>query len=316
MSDFALHDGKTKPAILLAGLTVLKDGQALINAHFSDIEDINESPSILVPWTPAGPGKPVLVEKGVTSQDLAPDGCGETLALAFDGTLYTLREDRVLTQKALPEEIEPNPLHWMFAIRTVQSNVYAVGITRSVYRRDANGVWDAYDTGIAGSGTEEDLARGMLDIDGQAENDLTAVGLAGEIWHCENDIWRQAESPTSERLNAVRYIGGDTVVVCGSRGLVLKGYGDLWEVIQTPSGIEDFWSVESFDGRVFTACSGGVYELIGGTLSPVDMGLGRRPTSGYLCAGGGLLWSVGNTDVAVFDGNRWRDVPTPYRRLP
>lgn len=299
--------------VVLTGLVALDTEHILVRASARDAAGPGVSPSVLVPWTRSGAGQPILLDRGVTSQCLMPGVDGASLALGFDGTLFSIIGDNVDVSTVLPPGIEPNPRCWLFSIRTIGRNVYCVGMLRNIYRLGANGSWEIFNQGAEPS-DEDGLVVGFRDIDGIASSRLTCVGLGGEIWHYEGQSWIRADSPTNMRLDAVRQLDGDTVIACGEKGTIIRGYGGFWKCVDTENVKQDLVSIEVFGGKTFIASRSTIYEIAGNRLRPVNMGINHKLSVGYLSAAGGSLWSVGDSDVAVFDGSTWTEVSSPFHK--
>lgn len=250
----------------------------------------------------------------MTSQCKALRDGDLSVALAFDGTLYSVGDDGVTIDKALPRDEEPNANLWMFSVRRIGDCLYASGMLRRMYRRRTAGPWEQVGDGERMINPDA-LETGFRDIAGWSDNDLTCVGLGGEIWWFDGSRWSQIDSPIAVRLDAALQIDEKTVVACGVRGSVLRGHAHKWEVIRTLDGVGDLTSIEIFGGRTFLAGRSGIYELCRDELRVVDLGLGRSISTGYLSASGESMWSVGSSSVAVFDGSQWSEVPSPFRTL-
>jgi hypothetical protein len=67
-----------------------------------------------------------------------------------------------------------------------------------------------------------------------------------------------------------------------------------------------------FDGRLYVACYQGVFVLENDVLTMVDMKRRRKLSTAYLDANDGVLWSVGQKDIAYSEnGKSWIEVPRP-----
>jgi len=238
---------------------------------------------------------------------------GASLALGFDGTLFSITRGKVNVSTVFPMGIESNPRRWLFSIRAIGRDVYCVGMLREIYRLGVNGSWEIFNQG-AEPNDKDGLVVGFRDIDGIASSTLTCVGLGGEIWHYEGRSWTRADSPTNMRLDAVRQLDGDTVIACGEKGTIVRGYGNFWECIDTEDVKHDLVSIEIFNGKTFIASRSTIYEIDGNRLQPVNMGISHKLSVGYLSAAGDSLWSVGNSDVIVFDGSIWTEIPSPFHK--
>ena len=46
-------------------------------------------------------------------------------------------------------------------------------------------------------------------------------------------------------------------------------------------------------------------------IQPLDVGLGKSITTHRLHAKEGLLWSIGEKDILVYDGHAWKEIIHP-----
>lgn len=205
----------------------------------------------------------------------------------------------------------PNSLRHITFARPIGSHFVAVGMSRMVYRSDVRGGgWRAIDADVRGPRSASEVS-GFKAIDGDGQGRYLAVGLFGEVWLYENSRWRRIDSPTNVKLEAVRWIG-DQVYIAGGGGIVLRGQPDALEVVTHTATKDTIWSVEYFDGAVYLATSrDSVWKLAGDDLEPVVLAENRRVTTGWLHANDGLLMSVGDHDVMLFDGKAWTPLEQP-----
>lgn len=62
----------------------------------------------------------------------------------------------------------------------------------------------------------------------------------------------------------------DLLYACGQRGVVLRGRGRHWSVVEHTDTSEDLWSVCAFQGRVFAVSTRMLYEVTGTALRRVE----------------------------------------------
>jgi hypothetical protein len=199
----------------------------------------------------------------------------------------------------------------MCDLRWIGGHLYAAGMNRQVYRREGPGRWSRADAGTVqplGSMT----VAGFNAIDGLSEDDFYGVGFEGEIWRRQAGRWRQLDSPTNVVLTRVRAVKPDLAYAVGQRGVLLRGCGDAWEVVDHGMTEEDFWGLEWFQEKVYMSSTKAVYRLKSDEeldlLDTVDMRLGRNRTCYDLHANDDVLWSVGPKHLSWTDGTRWNDV--------
>jgi hypothetical protein len=159
-----------------------------------------------------------------------------------------------------------------------------------------------------GSGLPESSGGKTLGFEAMATlgDSLYGVGWHGEIWCLKNSRWTRIDSPVNTILNSVASVGDD-IVACGRLGVVLRGQGDCWRVVDHDQTDEDFWSVVHFKDRIYLSSMTGIYELSDDRLIPVD---DDSEVSSYyhLSANSEFLVSVGARAVLMFDGDRWQQL--------
>jgi photosystem II stability/assembly factor-like uncharacterized protein len=206
----------------------------------------------------------------------------------------------------------PSNLRTMNEVRAIDGHFVAVGMRRQVYRRKMDvASWVRYDDGVLLE--QKSLAiAGFLSVDGFDENETYAVGYQGEIWLRNAQRWQQLDSPTSARLECVRCGGDGLVVICGVDGLVMLGRGMQWAIVE-PNGVDTtLKSIAFFDGRWYLADEDGAVYFID------DAGLQPEPdfeilgaTTSVLDANASTLVSIGEEDICLFNGKKWKRLAHP-----
>jgi hypothetical protein len=210
-------------------------------------------------------------------------------------------EETIRDQDKAPRERRGKLLR----VRGIGQRAYAVGMGRQVYRRDDANVWTAIDRGILLPAADDRLL-GFFGIDGFAENDIHAGGLAGEIWHWNGSAWRQLDSPTNCNLNDLICAGDGQVYACGDGGFILRGRGDNWSNITDEAFTRDIWNLCWFADRLFIATTQGLFFLNDkNQVKSVDFGGDTPKTTYHLSARDGIMWSIGAKDVMQYDGKSW-----------
>lgn len=189
-------------------------------------------------------------------------------------------------------------------IRCVGDHVFAVGVERQAYARHNFGKWNMISPPEI---MDPAQPASFQAIDGLSPRELYAVGWDGEIWSFDGENWQQRESPTNVVLNDICG-GDDQCVAVGLAGTVLLGRGDAWDVIRHDETNEPFWAVRYFDGAFYMTAVSGIYCLKDGQLSMFrETDKDMRTTYG-LSVGPSGLWSIGTSDVVLFDGTDWRTI--------
>jgi hypothetical protein len=198
-------------------------------------------------------------------------------------------------------------------IRLIGDHIYVVGMDRQVYRRESLGKWFRIDHGMIIS-PKSLKVTGFNSIDGFNENNIYTAGWGGEIWMYNGQIWEQLPSPTNLRLQCIHCVNPNTVFVCGQIGILLKGYGDKWEIIEHGITKDPFWGMEWFQEKLWLATHDAVYCMDQNfNFNKVDFGLGEEPVScGWLQANSEIMWSVGGKHLlSTTDGNIWTQYFVP-----
>jgi hypothetical protein len=206
----------------------------------------------------------------------------------------------------------PNDLLNLRCMRHLGNHIYVAGMGRRVYRREGVGLWTAIDSGVLVPRTQRNRGVGFNAIDGLSADAIYAVGYGGEIWRYDGQVWDQQDSPTNIALTCVRCVNPKTVYAAGLVGVVLRTVDGNWESIDHGATEDDFWGMTVFQGRVYLAAYAGLFVIDGDNVVPVDMNLRRTLSTAYLDANDGVIWSVGQKDLAYSeDGATWTEVAGP-----
>jgi hypothetical protein len=206
----------------------------------------------------------------------------------------------------------PSDLLHLKCIRPIGARVYVAGLARRVYRREGVGLWTAIDAGVFVPRAQRTRGVGFNAIDGFSEDTIYAVGYGGEVWRYDGQVWHQQDSPTNVALTCVRCIDPKTVYAAGLAGVVLRTVDGSWESLEHDATEDDFWGMTVFQGRVYLAAYAGLFVIDGNDVVPVDMNLPLTLSTAYLDANDGVMWSVGQKDLAYTeDGATWTGVAGP-----
>jgi hypothetical protein len=226
----------------------------------------------------------------------------QMVAMSEDGDIYCLGSGQEGFEKITDEGKSPlergGPMR---GIRYIGSSVYAVGMKRQIYRRVDFDHWVSIDVGIFSNKSE---VVGFEAIDGFDDNDLYAAGWEGEIWGFDGERWERKDSPTNIILHDICCADDGSVYACGQLGTLVKGRGDVWEIIDTELQ-ENLWSLAWFNGTLYLAAFSGIYQLIGDQVRRINFTQDIPGTFYHLSAADGLLCSIGGKDVMGFDGELW-----------
>lgn len=278
-------------------------------AQIDTLSDMNAPNTSLIKWSMPAGNRSVFTMDWYSTR-LAVHRHAADLELVYvgpDGRVGHASSTGVSESSVCPSGAGPE-LHGVIRdLQSIGEGVYAVGMGRQVYRRDPNGQWERRDTGVL-QDPEDMTIVGFNAIHGLDESDFYAVGFAGEIWRCHNDIWNHIESPTNVILNAVHVLPDGRVFAAGKNGVLIMGRADAWSIVNTDINGQ-IWDIQYFEGQVYVATSDALYRL-DDDLSPrpVDMQLGPM-TYGQLHAHDGVLLSTGRKSQCWSDdGVTWHDI--------
>jgi hypothetical protein len=206
----------------------------------------------------------------------------------------------------------PSDLLQMKAMRAIGAELYAVGMARRAYKRGADGLWVAIDSTCFVPRAQRKEATGFNSVGGTGPSDIYAVGYKGEIWHYDSQVWEQQSSPTNITLTCLICAADGVVYVAGLSGMLLVGKAGLWEVIPQTKTKDNFWGIADFRGHVYVASQSGLFRIVGNDLEPVSLANDGRPTTSFVDASDGVMWSVGRKDIlSTSDGQIWTRVNNP-----
>ncbi len=201
-------------------------------------------------------------------------------------------------------DAEDDPVRRIRGVRSVAGSVLAVGMDRQAFRRGPAGAWERIDAG-ARPGSTDDGVVGFEAVDGFSATEIYSVGWNGEIWGFDGCLWTRLPSPTDRVLTGIRCAGDGVAYATGRAGLLVRGRGRTWTRVPTAPLLDDIWSAEWFDGRLYLATMHALYAYDGSVVSIVDTSSTGAVTFYHLSAADGVLWSIGPKDVIAFDGLVW-----------
>ena len=189
-------------------------------------------------------------------------------------------------------------------LKTIGRHLYACGNRRTVGRRDGQEDWFSHTHAIPEPAESE--VEGFDDIDGFDEDDLYAVGGAGDVWHFDGARWHRCAFPTDLLLASVCCAGDGHVYVSGLHGHVFKGRGDRWRQIHAGQLTLPFRDMAYHDGKVWCTSDYGVWTIEDDVLRPADI-----PSSVVICAGNlaardGILLLAGHGGAALLEEGAWK----------
>ena len=185
-------------------------------------------------------------------------------------------------------------------------------MSRMVYSRAMeSSEWLRIDDGARVASGSAEIA-GFKSIDGDGLGRYIAVGFYGDLWLYDERRWRRLTSPTNAKLECVRWVSESRAYIAGGGGILLRGQPDALEIVEQSSTKQTFWSMEWYDDHLYLATrDGSLWRLHDDDIVPVQLSSERAVTTGWLHANDGVLLSVGEHDLLVFDGHAWRSIDQP-----
>jgi hypothetical protein len=221
---------------------------------------------------------------------------------ASEAGYYTVQTRTTVTSEDIFDVSGPPPAkprrRGIRSVSEICGTAYAVGIRGMVYRLDDLSKWTRLDDGLPDS-------FDVQAIHGFDDADLYAVGRRGELWQYNGKKWLRRDLETNGNLTSVKCAADGTVYIGGYGGMLIRGRGDTWEVIDHDDTEEDVWDVEWFANTLYVSTLDGLFRLKGNHLQTVDYGADVPETTYQLSVAGGVMWSNGERDVMSFDGKLW-----------
>jgi hypothetical protein len=284
--------------------------RCVVTGEFRELVDLENPHTVILSRDSAGKWTWFKLPWIATRMCLTGEKYGTLAITGPAGFIYQVRGN-----EAREEAIDilgggPDVLGPLRDMRSIGSRIYVVGMSRQVYKREDSGLWIRCDDGVVQSNPTLDTA-GLNAIDGLNDDELVAVGYGGEIWRRVRGRWDPIQSPTNVVLNQVRVTENGVAYACGQKGVLLRGSGANWEVIEHGVTQSELWDIAWFSGKVYVSCDTALYVLENKTLRKVELGLGDGRSHRYLDTGFGALWSFGVNHVAWTGGEDWYDATPP-----
>lgn len=217
---------------------------------------------------------------------------GEVLWIADTALPETFRKDRVA--------VGPQPS--FTAVHRFAAGLAVAQMARRIYWSDGH-EWQPLGTNLTLEKPGELVGFESL---AATDDELYACGWGGEIWFLKDGVWQEVHSPTNIILTSAASQQSE-LIMCGRLGTILRGRRDRWAIVEHHQTDEDFWSVATFQGRVYLSSMQAIYELVDDRLVPVDDG---STTGSYyhLSANDQIMVSTGARSVLVTDGTEWHEI--------
>ncbi|WP_147306983.1 hypothetical protein [Roseateles depolymerans] len=256
-----------------------------------------------------------------------PDG-SRYAALGMHGTVHFNERNEPTFKEVIPGAgmTEGNFGGLLTHIRLIDGQLWACGQHGQVYRRMGRDDWQPADEGIRVHLNPSDHAQdveGLLDrmnaapmlscMDGASSDDVYVVGLGGYMAHFDGTAWTRIDLPVDEHLEWVRCYGPEEVWVCGYKGTLLRGNArDGFNRLNGSNDQQTFVCLTKFNESVYLCAEEGLFVWNGKSIMQVRTSLQPELQDAWrVDQVDGVLWSVGVTDIARFDGKIWLRVEHP-----
>ena len=273
---------------------ILSQNKALILAGHHTLEDENVAHSFAFLWERDSEwqGRRIGWTSSIVTN--SPNDHNQGLIIGEDGQ-YSQWSDK----SELETRLETPCI--LRGASVIDDKVFVVGMRSTIYKLHQSGNWEKVAL------NSESLAD-FEDITGFSEDELYLVGWEGTICLLKSQKCTFIEAPTNLILTSACCSDG-YVYCCGQKGMLLKGRGEIWEIIHQEQTTEDFWSIVSFQNSVYVASASLLYQLIDDELRLVHFDT-DIPKSFYHLSTyrDSVMWSVGSSDVMLFDGDKWERI--------
>lgn len=194
------------------------------------------------------------------------------------------------------------------ALGVIEQTIYASGMGRVVLRRDGPGKWRSMGPDVP---RPKDLTVvGFEAIGGYSGKEIYATGWLGEIWRFNGSSWEQVDSPVSTTLNALTCTDDQDVFIVGDNGLMLRGRGDSWSVLETGRK-ENLRDVATHEGQIYVSTDFRILKLTAkGLVNETDFAVKKDvpATCLHLLPAADGLISMGPKDLFKRHGGPWERI--------
>lgn len=287
---------------------VYRNDLVFISAQVDELVEQDVSHTKMLQWKMGSWGHymvnwPVTALCGMEPLDLT------LFSMGIDGRIHIATKTGFFEEQIDKSAEGPDQRGMLRDIKKIGKHIYVTGMQRQVYQRINQMQWRRIDQGMV-IPIGASIIAGFNSIDGFNEQDIYAVGLDGEIWHFNDQVWDKTDSPTNLSLARVKCVAHDTVYICGKAGILIRGCKNQWEIIDHNVTSENFWGMEWFQEKLYIATSDTLFVLEkDDTLKPMMVNFGDHFTCGHLHANDEIMWSIGMKHLAyTTDGKSWIQV--------
>lgn len=223
------------------------------------------------------------------------------IAIAESGREIVIGDQALSQELVADQRHSPEHNGSLFRVcATADGNIYAIGAGRQVYKKESISEWVRLDQGCFISIDEEPGAV-FTQIVSLTDASLCAVGWGGEIWLYRDYQWSEVSSPTNVALLCVTVASDGHVYAAGASGIVLRGRGECWEVLDNAETEDDILSIVEFNNRVYLGAASGLYQIQGSAVESAEVGMPIESVLNMSASSRQLLL-IGEKVACLWDG--------------
>jgi hypothetical protein len=225
--------------------------------------------------------------------------------------VFSKNEDFTGLENKLPEHQEGfSRAITIENVVNIKGSIYSVGCPNKMFKHIEKNNWEDITQSIP---TPEDIEEltyhryDWKDADGFAENDLYTVGGEGEVWHYDDNHWKQIPFINDDWLYNV-CCAPDGLVYVGGLGCSLYVWNKTeWKVIKERfGGIDWFYDIKWFKGKLYCGEASRLRVLENDEL--VTVGKPFPGGSIDISPDGNYMLVAGKETAHLFDGEKWETI--------
>ncbi len=290
--------------LLLLSAAELNDGTLVVASQEDGVDTGIEPHTVILSRDPDGEWTDCGAFARLTV-DMCVNETGDGVVLVDNhGNVsdYFLPANRRQTAMYEPGAYESHQVRFL---KNIGGAIYSGGTNRHLHVRDRGQHWTELSSETMRPDTEDPI--GFESLDGFGPDELYAVGWSGALWTRAEGRWSEIDSPTNLILTTVT-AGTDRLFAAGQLGTILEGRGNDWRIVEHDETDADIWAAASFGGATYFATGRAILKWEDGEISVAHHIDDTVRTAQDLKVGPSGLWSIGQQDLVLFDGEDWISV--------
>ncbi len=237
---------------------------------------------------------------------LLPDvsGGGGLLFVCADGASYSTKDGELREVRIGDELSGPNSAKMLLSAVQVDQTVIAVGASRMTFRQESPGYWIRLSEDIECE-QPGDYHFGFTSVASGAPEEFCCVGLHGEVWIRKNSTWERCDVPTNCDLTCVAVDPEGNYVIGGTRGILMKGSADKWQILESGPGRHSITGIATFQGSVYVADGSRLMKVEDDSVEEVEITPGATTPVRYLSSTRDAMWAASFDQVVVLREGNW-----------